>query len=604
MSALRRATAAGLSLALALALVWAGMPVRPAWAAAATAATGTGPPPTKVTGYTTRPDETFAVIGIVRPPATSGGDGTGEPAPEAYVLWVTTGADGVVRADFGRAFPDMRGELVAAAVRHPRLTPTFPAGTLRQGDTLVLTQPFTDPTAARDWNVVLRDTWAASEYRGLAELGLTLAFGYRESISRQSFFALVLRGLGWTEQVLPRAGGHLTGAAARYLPDVDRAVIEVAVDRGFIKGRAPGDLALDQPLTRAEAATFLLRIAGVTPDASLPSPFTDVPADHWARASLATAVARGVVGGYGDGRFGPQDKLTWEQGVALVYRQAVRGRAYGGKLFGFYAIQAFDQRDAIPSFNQVAFGWARLGVGGALDLAGQDFYWPAPATVTAADAKTQQVGPSDLLQSARAAGVRRSLMVFSGDGDGVLSAFLADTTAQAKFNNALLALLEKQGFDGVTLDFEGLGWGQEGQPLATTRARLSSYVAGLHRLLAVGGRSLYLAVHPTNSAYPGYDYGKLAAGSDGLIIMAYEYVPGRQPQPIDLVERAVREAAALAPPTKLLLGVNAYAETTTSAAAKRDLAVAYNLQGVAVWRIGLLTPGFLSACQVPAPGTR
>ncbi len=582
-----------LSFILVLALVSAGLPVRLVWAEAttsgATDSSGDGPLLTKVTAYTARPNETFAVIGLVK--------GSTTPAPEALVQWTKANPDGVVQVDFAAAFPDWHGELASAAVRHSRLVPIPPPSIVRERDTLTVMQPFADPTSGRDWTGVLQDTWAATEYRSLAELGLTLSYTYKDSITRWAFFALVLRGLGWAGEVLPPAGGHLTGAAARYLPDVDRAVIEVAVERGLIKGRAPGDLALDQPLTRAEAATFLLRMAGVTPDPALPSPFADVPADHWARAWVATAAAHGIVGGYGGGQFGPQDKLTWEQGVALVFRQAVRGRSYGNDLFGFYAIQAFDQRDAVPSFNKVAFGWARLAAGGTLDLSGQDFYWPSTATISGPDGLPREYGPAELLQSAKTAGVGRTLMVYSGDKDGVLSAFLADLASQAKFNTSLLDLVQKQGFDGVTLDFEGLGWGQEGPALAIVRARLSRYVSELHRLLGVKGLTLYLAVHPTNSAYPGYDYSALAANSDGLVIMAYEYTSDRQPQPIKLVEKAVREAAALAAPSKLYLGVNAYAETAESVKEKRDLAIAYNLKGVAVWRIGLLSEGFLDACR-------
>ena len=68
------------------------------------------------------------------------------------------------------------------------------------------------------------------------------------------------------------------------------------------------------------------------------------------------------------------------------------------------------------------------------------------------------------------------------------------------------------------------------------------------------------------------------------------------------MEKTVREAAALTTPSKLYLGVNAYTETPDSVAAKRELAVAYSLRGVAVWRIGLLSPGFLDACRPPASG--
>lgn len=38
--------------------------------------------------------------------------------------------------------------------------------------------------------------------------------------------------------------------------------------------------------------------------------FTDVPAVQWYTDAVTWAAVNGIVGGYGDGRFGPNDSIT------------------------------------------------------------------------------------------------------------------------------------------------------------------------------------------------------------------------------------------------------------------------------------------------------
>lgn len=549
-------------------------------------------PATRGIAYTGWPGGSFVLVGTVFTASPTGG----APKTVAYAAWGVADERGVVTVDFAAQFPEFVGELAFISVHHPVL-PAGSAGVMRrEGDALAVTRPFTSPVA-RDWETVRAGTWAATEYRGLAELGMPLNYVYSRPIARGEFFTLVLRGLGWVDQLFPAAGARYEGEIVRWLGDLDRAIIELAVQRGVIRGRGPGDLALGSGLTRAEAATFLLRTAGVEADTKLPNPFTDVPAAHWARSIVATAASRGVVGGYGGGKFGPEDALTWEQGVALVFRQCVRGTQPGGELYGYYAIAAFQQRGLVPQFSGVAFGWSRLAPGGVLDLKGRDFYWPIVATVTGPDGVARPYSPSNLVADSRAAGVKRHLMVFATNDNKLIDSFLADPAAQARFNASLLGLLRQEDFDGVNLDFEYLGLRQQGAELAATRAAYVTYVAGLKALLAAEGRELYLSVHAPNSWFPGYDYTGLAAHADALMIMAYDYVSTRQPEPLAKVEEAARLAATLAPPEKLILGINAWHETPASVAAKLELARNYNLRGVGVWRIGLLSPEFIAALQ-------
>jgi hypothetical protein len=101
--------------------------------------------------------------------------------------------------------------------------------------------------------------------------------------------------------------------------------VETAHLRGIINGYANGTFRPDNPVTRGQAVKMLVLAKGwqiVTP----PSPtFPDVPSTHWAYGYVETAIRQGIVGGYGDGTFRPDTLLTRAQLakiVALAMQQA------------------------------------------------------------------------------------------------------------------------------------------------------------------------------------------------------------------------------------------------------------------------------------------
>ena len=69
--------------------------------------------------------------------------------------------------------------------------------------------------------------------------------------------------------------------------------------------------------------------------------------------------------------------------------------------------------------------------------------------------------------------------------------------------------------------------------------------------------------------------------------MAYDY--GSKPEPVSLVTQAVEMAKASVPPEKLVLGISAPTETPESILTKVRIAKRYGLEGIAIWRLGLVT---------------
>lgn len=73
--------------------------------------------------------------------------------------------------------------------------------------------------------------------------------------------------------------------------------------------------------TRAMLVTLLYRLAG-SPGAAETGKFNDVAADAYYDEAVAWAAETGLVSGYGAGVFGPNDSITREQLVTLLYRYA------------------------------------------------------------------------------------------------------------------------------------------------------------------------------------------------------------------------------------------------------------------------------------------
>ncbi len=71
-------------------------------------------------------------------------------------------------------------------------------------------------------------------------------------------------------------------------------------------------------ITRAEVAAIVCRIQNMNSAAQTSTPFTDVPSSHWASGYVNQAAGQGIVNGYGDGNFGPDDNVTYEQVIKML----------------------------------------------------------------------------------------------------------------------------------------------------------------------------------------------------------------------------------------------------------------------------------------------
>ncbi len=99
--------------------------------------------------------------------------------------------------------------------------------------------------------------------------------------------------------------------------------IEMLSNLGILTGDdQDGDGKMDfrpeDPITRAEVAAVMSRIQGINNVGQTSTQFTDVAQSHWASGYVAQAAGQGIVNGYGDGNFGPEDNILVEQAIKMV----------------------------------------------------------------------------------------------------------------------------------------------------------------------------------------------------------------------------------------------------------------------------------------------
>ena len=97
--------------------------------------------------------------------------------------------------------------------------------------------------------------------------------------------------------------------------------VDYAIKNGLMEGVGSNLFAPDATTTRAMVVTILYRLDG-EPAVMKDIPFADVPAGQWYSNAINWAAANGIVDGYGNGKFGPDDTITREQMAAILYRYA------------------------------------------------------------------------------------------------------------------------------------------------------------------------------------------------------------------------------------------------------------------------------------------
>jgi hypothetical protein len=100
-----------------------------------------------------------------------------------------------------------------------------------------------------------------------------------------------------------------------------QAKYDALVEAGIFKGHGTGEAGLEENMNRGQLAVVLARLLGVDDtETSTSSSYPDVAASHWASYSIEVLTEAGVFTGHGDGTFGVNDNMTFEQIVVTTIR--------------------------------------------------------------------------------------------------------------------------------------------------------------------------------------------------------------------------------------------------------------------------------------------
>lgn len=97
--------------------------------------------------------------------------------------------------------------------------------------------------------------------------------------------------------------------------------VHFCLENGLMVGYGDNIFQPNAPTTRAMLIVMLWRLNG-SPVVNYALDFADVKEGTWYTEAVRWAKSEGVAGGYGNGKFGPDDTLTREQMVVMLYRYA------------------------------------------------------------------------------------------------------------------------------------------------------------------------------------------------------------------------------------------------------------------------------------------
>lgn len=128
-------------------------------------------------------------------------------------------------------------------------------------------------------------------------------------------------------------------------------------ENGLMAGTSGTTFSPYSNTTRAQIAVIFYRLAG-SPEVTGESPFTDVkqePGTLWYYNAVIWAQQSGIMGGYGNNLFGPNDPVTREQLASIFYSYA-KYKGYDVSATG--SLDSFTDKDSVSAWAQEAMKWA------------------------------------------------------------------------------------------------------------------------------------------------------------------------------------------------------------------------------------------------------
>ncbi len=118
-----------------------------------------------------------------------------------------------------------------------------------------------------------------------------------------------------TQTILPiTAATEISDVSGHWAEDTILALVE----KNYISGYPDGTFKPDNTITRAEFVKILCAIMGYAPATEGISTFSDITEADWSFGYILTAVEKGIIGGYPDNTFLPNNPITRQEASRVV----------------------------------------------------------------------------------------------------------------------------------------------------------------------------------------------------------------------------------------------------------------------------------------------
>lgn len=136
-----------------------------------------------------------------------------------------------------------------------------------------------------------------------------------------------------------------------------KSAIESAVAKGLFAGTSPTTFHPDQAMNRAMLVMVLYRMEKEPAAEGRGKSFADMPAGAYYAKAVAWASDKGIVAGYSETQFGPEDTITREQ-LAVILNRYATYKGYNTSKTADLA--AFQDADQISEWARVPVQWANV----------------------------------------------------------------------------------------------------------------------------------------------------------------------------------------------------------------------------------------------------
>ncbi len=179
-----------------------------------------------------------------------------------------------------------------------------------------------------------------------------------EQVSENEYTFEMPEGGAWVEASFVKS--------AYELPFKDVAIgdwfyeaVKYVYDNGLMNGMSADTFGPNTNLSRGMIVKVLYNLEGGKDTAGSESVFSDVSSDAWYAAAVNWAAANGIVEGYENGEFRPEQDLTRAEMAVILYRYA-EYKGYDMSASG--SLSAFADSSEVPAWAEAGMSWA-VGIG-------------------------------------------------------------------------------------------------------------------------------------------------------------------------------------------------------------------------------------------------